>query len=114
MNKPDSGRWPLVDLQDTRAHPRCPEHGQQVAAALAPHTMTAIVLQHFRVCWKELNTDYKGGVVTYIPYQFIPTPLLYHVTRSCRKKCLQRGYTREEVFDLVSDRDGFLRIGSSK
>jgi hypothetical protein len=46
-----------------------------------------------------------------IPYQSSPTPLLCNVTRTCCKECLQCGHTREEVFDLVSDGEGFLQMG---
>ena len=43
MDKPDSGAWPLLDLQEPQTHLYPLECDQRVAAAPVSHTTTAIV-----------------------------------------------------------------------
>ena len=65
-NRPDSRRWPLVDLREARAGVHHLELDQRVAAALASRTMSPVaVLVCVQTCWKELRIRFKGKSRTY-------------------------------------------------
>jgi len=107
VNKPDSGKGPLVDHRETRVQLHCLEQGRQAAVALMPHPMIATVPRRLRSGWEELNVDLLGNSNN-IPYQLTPASLLRHVIWTRCKKYLERGYAGEEVFDPACDNSGSL------
>ena len=108
VNERCSRRSPLLGLRGVRKTLCCP----LVAAALASWIKSAIDFRYPRTRWKELSTRFmrRGNG---IPYEIIPTPLFCNVVRRRCEKCLQRGDTREQLSDPVSNWDGSLRTGPS-
>jgi len=107
VNKPDSGRGPLVDHRETRVQLHCLEQGRQAAVALMPHPMIATVPRCPRSGWEELKINVLGNNNN-IPYQLTPASLLRHVIWTRCKKYLECGYVGEEVFNPVCEGSGFL------
>lgn len=49
-----------------------------------------------------------------MPSQFLPASLLRHVAWARIEMCFQCNYARDEIFDLVSDGGGSLKIRLQK
>ena len=65
IDKPDDRKSSPVVLRGAWKSLYRLEHDQRVPGAQDSQPENAIVLRCSRMCWKELNTKPKGGIVTY-------------------------------------------------
>ena len=70
MNEPGNRRWSPVYLRGPRKSFRRLEPCREVSAAQGSQSEAAVVLRLLQTRWKELSTESKGGIATYLIRSF--------------------------------------------
>ena len=66
MDEPGNRRWSPVGLRGARKSFHRLGPGREVPSVQGSQLETAAVLRCLRTCWKELSTESKGGIITYL------------------------------------------------